>query len=129
MADDGKPFYRTEHVLKTLGGEEHEFLVWGFNYEDTFDEGYKLVVRCQIPAALEEQLYSACSSRRLKDVEFFLKRRFPDGQLLETRIAGLIDAIERDVSAEPGKGRTNDMFNVTIVSAFEQLKLDQKGGT
>ena len=129
MADGSKPFYRTEHVLRTIGGEEHEFLVWGFTYEDTFDEGYKLVVRCQIPAALEEGLYQAASSRRLKDVEFFLKRQFPDGQILEQRIAGLIDSMERSVSGEPGRGRSNDEFIVTIVPALEQLKLDQKGGT
>lgn len=129
MAADGKPFYRTEHVLRTIGGDDHEYIVWSFEYEDVFDEGYKLKVRCQIPAALQEGLYEACSSRRLKDVEFFLRRRFPDGQMLETRIAGIVDAIERDVGGEPGKGRTYDMFTVTIVPALEQLKLDQKGGT
>jgi type VI secretion system secreted protein VgrG len=129
MASDGKPFYRTEHVLRTIGGDDHEFIVWSFDYEDVFDEGYKLVVKCQIPSALEEGLYQACSSRRLKDAEFFLKRRFPDGQILETRVAGIIDAVERDVGGEPGQGRTYDMFNITIVPALEQLKLDQKGGT
>lgn len=129
MASDGKPFYRTEHVLRTIGGDDHEFIVWSFEYEDVFDEGYKLKVKCQIPAALEEGLYAACSSRRLKDVEFFMRRRFPDGQLLETRIAGMIDSVERGMGGEPGKGRTYDMFNLTIVPALEQLKLDQKGGT
>jgi uncharacterized protein involved in type VI secretion and phage assembly len=127
MAD--KPFYRTEHVLRTIGGEEHEFLVWGFSFTDVFDEGYKLEVRCQVPAALQEGLYAACSSRRLKDMEFFLRRKFPDGELLETRIAGLVDSIQRNMTGQPDMGRSNDEFTVTIVPALEQLKLDQQGGT
>lgn len=129
MADEEKPFYRAEHVLRAIGGRETEYRVWSSSLEDVFDEGYKLTVRCQITDAQEEGIYAAGSKRRLKDVEFFLRRRFPDGQLLETRIAGLIDSITRDVVADPGKDGTNDTFTVVIVPALAQLKLDLKGGT
>lgn len=129
MADSGKPNYRTEHHLRRLGGDDKEFLVHGFELRDVLNEGYRLVVHCKIAAALRQGLFEACAARRLADVEFFLRRRFPDGDRLETRIAGLIHSIERSLSGEPGMGPSTDDFRVEIVPALELTKGDQQGGT
>ncbi|MCH9688227.1 MAG: phage baseplate assembly protein V [Deltaproteobacteria bacterium] len=129
MADSGKPFYRTEHHLRRLGGDDTEFLVQGFDLSDVLNEGYRLVVRCKIAAARQQSLFEACAARRLADVEFFLRRRFPDGYLLETRIVGLVHSIQRSLSGEPGMGPSTDTFRVEIVPALELMKADQQGGT
>ena len=127
MAD--KPFYRTEYRLQRIGGDDKEFLVVDFQLEDELNEGYHLKVHCTIPDALQEQMAAACGSRRGVDVEFFMRRQFPDGELLETRIAGLVHSMERSQEGDPELGRFNDEFLVTIVPAWELLKNEQTGGT
>jgi len=129
MADAGKPFYRAEHRFQLIGGDETEFLVQGFEFEDLLDVGYVLRVRCQIPAAIQEGVAQACAARRMKDAELFVRRRFPDGELLETRICGVIESVERSVSGEPGMGPARDDFVVTLVSAWKLLEHQRTGGT
>ncbi len=127
MAD--RPNYRTEHRLQLIGGDPKEFLVFSFEYEEELNESYSLNVRCKIPAAQQEGVAQACSSRRGKDAEFFLQRQFPDGELLETRFSGIIETIERAQSVDPEKGDMVEEFIVKIKPAFELLKNESTGGT
>jgi len=124
MADSGKAQYLVEYTLGRVGGDPNEFLVDAVSYTDGLNDCYNLRVRCRIPAARNESAYQACAQRRLKDVEFFMRRRFPDGFVLETRIVGLILSVERSALADD-----DDPFTVIIVPAASLLAHHTEGGT
>jgi len=124
MADSGKPQYLVEYQLTYLAGDPNEFLVDDVQIRDALNEPYNIRVRCRIPAARTESAYQACSQRRLKDVQLVMRRRFPDGFVLETKIVGVILSVERNSLADD-----DDPFVVTMVPAFALLAHQAEGGT
>lgn len=124
MADSGKAQYLVEYQLRCVGGDPNEFLVDSVSMSDELNACYTLRVRCRIPAARTESAYRATAKRRLKDVELFMRRRFPDGSLLETRILGVILSVERSALADD-----DDPFTVLIVPAMSLLAQQTEGGT
>lgn len=125
MADAGpKANYLVEYQFAYLGGDPHEFRVEEVSLHDALNECYSVRLRCQIPAAQDEPGQGACTGRRLKDVELLIRRRFPDGFVLETRVLGVLLALERTTAKE-----SDDTFNVNIVPAMALLAHHTEGGT
>ena len=125
MADAGpKANYLVEYQFAYLGGDPHEFRVEEVALHDALNECYSVRLRCQIPAAQDEPGQGACTGRRLKDVELLIRRRFPDGFVLETRVLGVLLALERTTAKE-----SDDTFNVNIVPAMALLAHHTEGGT
>ncbi len=125
MADSGsKPQYLVSYQLQRVGGDPNEFIVDSVSIQDKLNDCYNIHVQCRIPSARQESDYQACAQRRLKDVELFLRRRFPDGFVLETRMLGVIMSVERSSLADD-----DDPFNVSIVPAASLLSHQSEGGT
>lgn len=125
MADAGtKTNYLVEYQIAMAGGDPREFLVQDVAITDALNQCYSVRVRCNIPAAREESGRAACTSRRLKDVELFMRRRFPDGFVLENRIVGVLLSLERATAEE-----SDDSFALTLVPAMALLAHHVEGGT
>ncbi len=125
MPDSGsKPQYLVEYSLKCVGGDPIEFNVDNVDIHDQLNGCYTARVHCHIAAARHESNYQACAKRRLKDVELTMRRRFPDGFVLETKVLGLILAVDRANVAG-----ADDPFVVTIVPAMAILAHQCEGGT
>ena len=102
MADSGsKPQYLVSYQLQRVGGDPNEFLVDSVSIQDKLNDCYNIRVQCRIPSARQESDYQACAQRRLKDVELFLRRRFPDGFVLEMGRTDVVARLERFVATWP----------------------------
>lgn len=108
------------------GGKDAHFQCKSFTLTDRLNEGYRLVVRCEIPSEEFTTPDESTSKYALQDVRFTIRRWFPDGQRVETRLFGLVESVHR-LSA-PARGRA-DIFEVEVVSAFTLLREHQRGQT
>lgn len=125
MADSGsKPQYLVEYSLRYAGGDPNDFFVQHVSIHDRLNDCYNVRVRCHIAGARQESNYQACAKRRLKDVELTLRRRFPDGMVLETKVLGVILSVDRTNVLD-----ADDPFVITIVPAMAVLSHQCEGGT